>query len=134
MTISSATKAAFAAVLFAVAASSAFAQSPPPPPLPGAGAPAQAQPMAPAGPEARGPESRGDDDRAPGRHFFGGPREHHRMAMRHMRHHRGDKDGASFNFERGDSSVRIKCDDDEPMKACADAAVQLLDKLGSMSR
>lgn len=39
---------------------------------------------------------------------------------------------AHFRIERGDTAVDIKCADDEPMKACAEFTLQLLDKLQAM--
>lgn len=36
---------------------------------------------------------------------------------------------AFFRLHKGDASVSIKCPDDEPVKACVDAASALLDKL-----
>lgn len=39
---------------------------------------------------------------------------------------------AHLRIERGDTAVDIKCADDEPMKACADVTLQLLDKLKAM--
>ena len=36
---------------------------------------------------------------------------------------------AFFNFRRGDAAVTIKCADDEPMKACTDAATTMLQAL-----
>lgn len=39
---------------------------------------------------------------------------------------------AHFRIEHGDTAVDIKCADDEPMKACADFTLQLLDKLQAM--
>lgn len=40
--------------------------------------------------------------------------------------------GAHFHVERGDTRVDVKCADDEPMKACADITLQLLDKLSTI--
>jgi hypothetical protein len=37
--------------------------------------------------------------------------------------------GAFFHLRRGDAEVAVKCADDEPMKACIEAADQLLDKV-----
>ena len=39
---------------------------------------------------------------------------------------------AHFRLERGDDRLDVKCADDEPMKACADIALQLLDKMATM--
>lgn len=40
--------------------------------------------------------------------------------------------GAHFLLTRGDASLDVKCADDEPMKNCADIALQMLDKLQAM--
>jgi hypothetical protein len=37
--------------------------------------------------------------------------------------------GARFHFSRNDGVVDVKCAEDEPMRACVDAASALLDKL-----
>ena len=37
---------------------------------------------------------------------------------------------AHFRVEQGDNGIDVKCADDEPMRACADIAMQLLDRLG----
>jgi hypothetical protein len=37
---------------------------------------------------------------------------------------------AHFRVEQGDDTVDVKCADDEPMRACADIAMQFLDRLG----
>lgn len=39
---------------------------------------------------------------------------------------------AFFRLRKGDVSVGIKCADDEPTKACVDAAATLLDKLAQV--
>lgn len=36
---------------------------------------------------------------------------------------------AHFHVERGDTTIDIKCADDEPMRGCADFKIQLLDKV-----
>lgn len=41
---------------------------------------------------------------------------------------------AHFVLHRGDAVVDIKCAEDEPMKACVDAATVLLDKLATQPR
>ena len=38
---------------------------------------------------------------------------------------------AVFHLRRGDARVDIKCADDEPTKACVDAATALMDKLAA---
>jgi hypothetical protein len=114
----------FAATGLALLTGVAFAQeapgtdAPPPPPPPVADNP-DAPPPPPPGPgpkHGEGPR----DDRGP----RGGPGR--------------DRDGppppppskaAHFRVERGDLKLDVKCADDEPMKACADVAMQLLDKV-----
>lgn len=104
-------------------ATAAVAQVPPPPPggpRPGPEAGAPPPPPPPGGP--RGREAGGPPPPPPP----GGPR--------------GGPDGpppppppkgAHFQFERGDARVDVKCADDEPMRACADITLQLLDKLSA---
>ena len=92
-----------------LSASAALAQPAPPPggpkPGPEAGAP---PPPPPGGPHAgpRGP--RGGPDAPP------------------------PPKAAHFRLERGDTALDVKCAADEPMKACADIALQLLDKLAAL--
>ena len=38
---------------------------------------------------------------------------------------------ARFQFSRGEAEVDIRCAEDEPMRACADAAGVLIDKLAA---
>ncbi|NTJ43157.1 hypothetical protein G6L28_11180 [Agrobacterium larrymoorei] len=104
-----------AAVL--IAAGTAFAQQPPPPPPPPAPADGAAMPDAPPPPPPPGP---------------GGPRE---AGMRDWgpRGHRPPppppSKGAHFRLEQGETKIDIKCADEEPMKACADIMMQLIDKM-----
>lgn len=50
-------------------------------------------------------------------------------------HHRPPPSkAAAFHIEAGDMRIGVKCPDDEPLKACADFTMQLLDKLGSTQR
>ncbi len=37
---------------------------------------------------------------------------------------------AHFHVEQSDNGVDVKCADEEPMRACADITMQLLDRLG----
>ncbi len=37
---------------------------------------------------------------------------------------------AHFRVEQGDNGIDVKCADDEPTRACADIAMQFLDRLG----
>lgn len=88
---------------------------PPPPPAPGmdAGSEDMAPPPPPKGPGPHGRGPRGDHD---------GPR--------------GDRDGpppppskaAHFRLKMGENSIDVKCADDEPMKACSDILMQILDR------
>ncbi|MDX7951212.1 hypothetical protein P7D22_08480, partial [Lichenihabitans sp. Uapishka_5] len=41
---------------------------------------------------------------------------------------------AHFRIERGDTGLDVKCADDEPMKSCADIALQLLDKIQALPK
>lgn len=41
--------------------------------------------------------------------------------------------GAHFKLEMGDNSVDVKCDDDEPMRACADITMGFLDRMSGTS-
>jgi len=87
------------------AAGSAFSQTPPPD-------------------RPRGP----DGDRGPGmwrEHMEPG---HFGPGMRAMRH---PPRSAVFMMSRGDNRIMIKCSDDEPTRACVDAASALLDKFGA---
>jgi hypothetical protein len=73
----------------------------------------------PGGPD-RGPGMWHDmDQMGPGRFEPG---------MRGMRH---PPRAAVFMMSRGDTRMMIKCSDDEPTRACVDAASALIDKLGS---
>lgn len=40
---------------------------------------------------------------------------------------------AHFRLERGDAALDVKCGEDETMKACADIALQMLDKMQAMT-
>ena len=78
----------------------------PPPPPPGGPMVDDAEPMGPGGP----PD---------------GPRGHRPPPPPPSR-------AAHIQLERGDTSLDLKCADDEPMRACADIAMQLLDKMQGM--
>ena len=41
---------------------------------------------------------------------------------------------AHFRLQRGDVTLDVKCADDESMKACADLAMQMLDKVGTLPK
>ncbi len=104
-----------AALLFATAV---VAQPAPPPDGPRNGPEAGAPPPPPGGrrpgPEAGAPPPPGGPRRGPDAPPPPPPK------------------GAHFRFERGDARIDVKCADDEPMKACADITLQLLDKLSNL--
>jgi hypothetical protein len=52
--------------------------------------------------------------------------EHRRPGMAMMMMH---TKAAFFRFQRGNASVTVKCAEDEPTQACANAASTLLDKI-----
>ena len=59
-----------------------------------------------------------------------GPMGRMGMMMRmHMHPPPPPSKAAHFRFRKGDAMVDVKCADDEPTKACVDAASVLLDKL-----
>jgi hypothetical protein len=41
---------------------------------------------------------------------------------------------AHFRLQRGDALVDVKCADEEPMKACADLALQMVDRLQALPK
>jgi hypothetical protein len=95
-----------------------LAQSPAPPPP---GASAQAEQKAPPPPPGGGPDAMDEGPGGPPPPP-GGPRGHHPPPPPPSK-------AAHFRLERGDMALDVKCADDEPMKACADIALQMLDKL-----
>lgn len=109
---------AAAGLVGAVAASALAQPAPPQPPPP------QAQPGGPPpGPQARGPMMPpGEGPGMPGM----------------MQGHRGWRHGppsraAAFHIERGDISIGVRCPESEPMRACVDAAIALMDKANTMT-
>ncbi|CUW91180.1 hypothetical protein N5C66_17100 [Rhizobium pusense] len=100
-------------VALLIAAGSGFAQQPPPPP-PGpadtsqsADAPPPPPPPGPGGPKEAG--------------WRGGP---HGKRMPPP-----PSKAAHFRIEDGERKIDVKCADDEPMKACADIMMQIIDKM-----
>jgi hypothetical protein len=92
-----------------LAASAAAAQPAPPPAGPRPGPEAGAPPPPPPGGPHGGPRGqRGGPDAPP------------------------PPKAAHFRLERGDTALDVKCAADEPMRACADIALQLLDKLAAL--
>ncbi len=94
---------------------------------------AQGAPLPPEAPpflDGDGPMNahRPPDDPAGGRE--GGDMRPHRMG------HLGPppSKAARFHIETGGADIGIKCADDEPMKACADFTLQVLDKIAAMPR
>ena len=103
-----------AGLAVALLAGNAFAQSAPPPPE----APPPGGPM-----DARMPPDQG------------GGRDDGDMRPHRMGHFRPPPSKAArFHIETGDADIGIKCADDEPMKACADFTLQVLDKIAAMPR
>ena len=108
-----------------------------------AGSVAIAQPASPAAPPPApeaAPRDRGPMDgpmgerRGPPPEMRGEmPRDMHGDMHGVMRHMRPSK-AAVFNFRKGDARVFIKCADDEPTKACIDAASALMDKLAAQPK
>lgn len=114
-----------AGTAFLLAAGSTLAQQPAPPPPPPATA--QTEPMADAPPPPPPPKPMpgGPKDGGP-RH--GGPRDGMRERMM-MPPPPPPSKGAHFRIEQGETKIDIKCADDEPMKACGDLLMQLIDKI-----
>lgn len=103
------------------------------PPGPPPGAAATPPPPPPGGP-AGGP---GGGPGGPGRPGMGGP------GMggpgmggpeMMMRPHRPPSRAASFELERGETSISVRCAENETMQACVAAATAMLDKMNSISR
>lgn len=95
-------------VLLIIAGQSFAQQSPAPPPSSPADAEKRTEapppPPKPRGPEEAGPYGRMLPPPPPPR-------------------------GAHFRIEEGDIKINVKCADDEPMKACADILMQIIDGL-----
>src|SRR5689334_18193352 len=72
----------------------------------------------------RGDWSRGDWDNGPrgrGGDWHGG-----------WGHHGGLRLGAGFFLQSGDTRLAVRCDRNEPMRACVDATTTLLDRVRSL--
>ncbi|NZD50679.1 hypothetical protein [Rhizobium leguminosarum] len=123
----------------AALAGTAFAQQPPAPPSAGT-PPAAAEPGSPPPPPPPPSPSASDDD---GRPMMGGPdarpgdrpddRWHGRRGDMGFRGHRPPppppSKAAHFRIEDGNTRIDLKCAEDEPMKACADLLLQVMDRL-----
>jgi hypothetical protein len=107
------------------AAGAAVAQNAPPP-APAPQAQADMPPPPPGGPGMRGPGMRGHG--GPGMMGMRGP-----GGPEMGPHHFGPppSKAASFAIERGDTRIRIRCAENEPMQACVNAASALLDKVNA---
>ena len=68
----------------------------------------------------RGEGGRGDYAYGMGHHG------HHGMMRQGMQQ---PSRGAMFRISRGDTRIVVRCDSDEPMRACVEAATTLLDKI-----
>jgi len=105
-------KLVIAGAAFLIAAGSSFAQQPPPPPGPAdAGSRADAPPPPPP-PGPGGPREAGWRDGPHGKRTPPPPSK-----------------AAHFRIEDGERKIDVKCADDEPMKACADIMMQIIDKM-----
>ncbi|MFP5405657.1 MAG: hypothetical protein ACLGHY_04735 [Gammaproteobacteria bacterium] len=116
----------------------ALAQQGPPIPPTSVGVQPQSPMPAPRPPEARSNPAGGD---APAPMHRGSGERGDRMHAMHGMHAVPPmgwgappplSKAAHFKFEHGDSSIDVKCADDESMRACADVTIQLLDKLSKM--
>lgn len=103
-------------------AAGALAQAAPPPP---GAPPARSGMRAPPPPPPGGPDV-ADDAGGPPPPPRGGPGGHRPPPPP------PPSKAAHFRIERGDVRLDAKCADDEPMRACADITLQLLDKLQAM--
>ncbi|KKZ85919.1 hypothetical protein RPHASCH2410_CH19510 [Rhizobium phaseoli Ch24-10] len=119
----------------AALAGTAFAQQPPAPPPAGI-PPAAAEPSPPPPPPQSAP---GDDERMTGSpDGRSGDRPDYRwhgsrgdMGFRGFRGHRMPlpSKAAHFQIEDGNTRIDLKCAEDEPMKACADLLLEVMDRL-----
>jgi hypothetical protein len=100
-------------VAAALLATAAFAQ-PPQPPSSGPRPSAPGAAPSPA-PQPGSPTTTGQAPQPPGSSRSEGP---------------PPSKAAHFRVEQGDNAIDVKCADEEPMRACADIAMQFLDRLG----
>ncbi|MCJ9693931.1 hypothetical protein MOV76_20240 [Rhizobium sp. PRIMUS64] len=124
----------------AALAGTAFAQQPPAPPSAGT-PPAAAEPGSPPPPPS--PSASDDDEQMTDRpDVRPGDRPDYRwhgrrgdMGFRGFRGHRPPppppSKAAHFRIEDGNTQIDLKCAEDEPMKACADLLLQVMDRLQS---
>jgi hypothetical protein len=126
--------------VFALLTGGAFAQAsgqPPTPPAPGMAAPPPpapgSAPPPPPPPGAAAPSVRpgteaGDINGPPPPPPPDGP------GPRGQRPPPPPERAAHFRLQRGDALVDVKCADEEPMKACADLALQMVDRLQALPK
>jgi hypothetical protein len=101
--------------------------SPPPPPVPGLEPPPPPPPGVappPVGPGAAAGDMGGPPPPPPP----GGP------GPRGQRPPPPPEKAAHFRLQRGDALLDVKCADEEPMKACADLALQMVDRLQALPK
>ena len=104
---------------------------------PNAPQPAPGQAPAGEGPSREGPNREGMGRGGMGREGMGRERRDHEREMGEpghggwMRHMMEREKAARFDLRRGDTHIVIKCAAGEPMKACMDAAIQLIDRVGA---
>ncbi|MBY3234348.1 hypothetical protein HFO17_07270 [Rhizobium laguerreae] len=120
----------------AALAGTTFAQQPPAPPSAGT-PPAAAEPVSPPRPPS--PSTPDDDEQMTDRpDARPGDRPDYRwhgrrgdMGFRGFRGHRPPppSKAAHFRVEDGNTRIDLKCAEDEPMKACADLLLQVIDRL-----
>jgi hypothetical protein len=101
--------------------------SPPPPPTPGLAPPPPPPPGVAPPPVGPGAEA-GDMDGPPPPLPPGGP------GPRGQRPSPPPEKAAHFRLQRGDALLDVKCADEEPMKACADLALQMVDRLQALPK
>jgi hypothetical protein len=99
----------------------------PPPPAPGLAPPPPPPPGVAPPPMGPGAEA-GDMDGPPSPPPPGAP------GPRGQRPPPLPERAAHFRLQRGDALVDVKCADEEPMKTCADLALQMVDRLQTLSK
>jgi hypothetical protein len=124
------------ALPLAILTGGALAQAtsqPPVPPAPGVAAPppppaglAPPPPPGAAPPPVR-PDTEADDLDAPPPHPL-------REGPRGQRPPPQPQRAAHFRLQRGDALIDVKCADEEPMKACAELALQMVDRLQALPK
>ena len=112
-----------ASLIFALMSSVALAQ--PTPPAGGDPPPAQPQDTAHPAPPPQAGRDADDDGEMDGARGHEARWSHHRPPP--------PSKAARFRVEAGDITLGMKCPEDEPLKACQDFALQLLDKAGSVA-